>query len=595
MQVEQTEIESISKQLDAAKANGQNWVVFNNNENHTPDWMKYRFFSSAAEAEENCSGRNYPPDYYDQPDYGYEVIHFDDEAPDYRFMAIDTMQRLLEPPALNHKPLEMPINTIVELMDRQSVHLLPGGRYDQLLATFQKEELFPVEWIKPVIPEQEVAQFHVVEHEHAGHQVYEIGHRHRVLESFSSFEQAHRYMEHCVSLSGAMGERPDYLLIGQYHNKPCRLDMEGAPEANCGLTFLTANFQYNTETKEREYVWHQIHSLQGPANIHQYMFAKYNVADGQLQLYNDRLQPADPRAYLVSVYPAHFNNDPITIKHSIIMNEKNLDYLKEELKYRGFSKEVGEELEKNIRAGLSEFVLAPTNKIDGNTLEHQLQYRKGDINETYFFNTMTTTLKSPGENEQGIAQTFYGNENITAKEAYNLLSGRAVNKTYHIYEKVGEGEKPEYKWTPDTYNTWLQLNFNAKDKHGNFEVEKFSEKYGFDVEKSLKQIPLKEVGDWETEERMVKALKKGDIVEGTMERNSVIEKVYVKANPKARVNSVYDSEGNRLSKEDLKVAKSNRVATHEDVAEDVKKKHQLDNQRVDESTKQQNKKNGIKQ
>ena len=63
------------------------------------------------------------------------------------------------------------------------------------------------------------------------------------------------------------------------------------------------------------------------------------------------------------------------------------------------------------------------------------------------------------QHPEAIKQTFYvGKEeaNITLKEAYNLMSGRAVYK-----EKLSNSEGQEYK-------AWLQLDFKVTDKNGNF-------------------------------------------------------------------------------------------------------------------------------
>ncbi len=65
----------------------------------------------------------------------------------------------------------------------------------------------------------------------------------------------------------------------------------------------------------------------------------------------------------------------------------------------------------------------------------------------YFFNKYNLTLKQ--ENSPNMMeQTFYINKgnNITLKEAFNLVSGRSINKD--LTNKEGQ-----------VYNAWMQMDF----------------------------------------------------------------------------------------------------------------------------------------
>lgn len=573
MNVEMEHTAQLLDFLDRAKEEGKNWVAFNDLHDATLLPEQMHAFHSAADAEYFCSGHNYEaaqlsehlPGYIGQPAY-------------YHYMAIDSLRYAIT--GQSGKLPEVSMSEVSHLLQQQSLYLLPGGQYDRMEAVFQHGELFPVTWKKAVIPADEVVQYHVVQHEHTGGQVYEIGHRHRVLESFTDFEQARLYMEGGVNLSESMREKYDYLLVGQFRDKPLRLDVEGYPEPGCGLTFMTAIRQYNTESRTSEYVWHPVHSLHDPVSITQQLFAIYNPSDNRLKTYDGSLMETRPEENLASVYPSYFMYyDSITIKNSIKMNTENLKYLQENLKYTGFDTLLNAELEKNIGEKKPEFQLTHSAKIGQDMMEYALHFKQGDKNEMYFFNRMEATLKKPGENEQGVTQTFYQNQNITAKEAYNLLDGRAVHKTYHVYEKIGEGEQAQYKRTDETYNTWLQVNFDKKDKHNNFELNKYPERYGFDVERSLKEMPLKELDDYQTTERIVKSLKKGNLVEVTLNNKDVAEKIFLKANPQDRAINAYDANKNRLVKDDLKI-------------DETKKRQQLNN--TEEQAPEQKKKRGQK-
>jgi hypothetical protein len=144
------------------------------------------------------------------------------------------------------------------------------------------------------------------------------------------------------------------------------------------------------------------------------------------------------------------------------MNEKNVDYLKTRLKYLGFGEKLNGELEANIKKQPEQFqlrLIGEFNKSEQKDhVEYKLDFRKSDQTDMYFLNRYHATLKNddPGKER---TQTFYINNGsgITAKEAYNLLDGRSVNK-----DLVNAAEKP--------YNAWLQLDFSEKDKNDNFKM-----------------------------------------------------------------------------------------------------------------------------
>lgn len=104
------------------------------------------------------------------------------------------------------------------------------------------------------------------------------------------------------------------------------------------------------------------------------------------------------------------------------------------------------------------------------------------------------------QHPDAIKQTFYiGNkeDNVTLKEAYNLMSGRAIFK-----EKVNkEGEK---------YTAWQQLNFKETDTHGNFKLRTFNENYGFDLKAILQNHPIKELQNETDSQRLIESLERGN-------------------------------------------------------------------------------------
>src|SRR5690606_18504019 len=104
-------------------------------------------------------------------------------------------------------------------------------------------------------------------------------------------------------------------------------------------------------------------------------------------------------------------------------------------------------LEKNIAEGKEKFDIAISAQFDNkhslkdeeypkDTINYELHFSKSKKSDNYFLNNYAATLEKGGADE-AIRQTFYLNKgnDITAKEAYNLLSGRSVSKTVEISPK----------------------------------------------------------------------------------------------------------------------------------------------------------------
>jgi hypothetical protein len=129
------------------------------------------------------------------------------------------------------------------------------------------------------------------------------------------------------------------------------------------------------------------------------------------------------------------------------MNKSNVEYLQRSLKYLGFGTALNEVLEKNLVEGKEKFAIATSAQFDNkhslkdkeypkDTINYELHFSKSEKSDNYFFNNYAATLEKGGTNET-LRQTFYLNRgnDITAKEAYNLLSGRSISKTVEISPK----------------------------------------------------------------------------------------------------------------------------------------------------------------
>jgi hypothetical protein len=211
------------------------------------------------------------------------------------------------------------------------------------------------------------------------------------------------------------------------------------------------------------------------------------------------------------------------------MNAKNLEFLKEGIKYLGFGEGLNNKLTEEIGSGKNNFQLHTENQYGRDKVNYVLDFSKSDKSDMYFFNKYTATL--PGEKpDQDKSQTFFikKNSGVTAKEAYNLLNGRSVNKDLTNQE----GEK---------YNAWLQIDWNQKDNNGNHKFKMIHEAYGFNLQEILKKHPIKEINDQTSNDRLMQSLERGNLHQVTFVKGDKEEKMFIEANPQYKSLNVFDS------------------------------------------------------
>jgi len=219
-----------------------------------------------------------------------------------------------------------------------------------------------------------------------------------------------------------------------------------------------------------------------------------------------------------------------------IMNEKNLEFLKDQLKYTGFGETFESVLKENMHKGEKEFKLEREGVYGTDTMTAVLNFKKSDQSDMYFFNSYHVSLKKEQAKET-MEQTFYinsNNSNITLKEAYNLMEGRAVNKDL----KTKEGE---------SYNSWIQMDFKVTDDNGSFKLNHYHQNYGYDLEASLAKHSIKELDTPKYKEDLLNSLKKGNLQSVTFVVNGVESKKYVEANPHFKTINVYDNNMQRIN------------------------------------------------
>lgn len=218
------------------------------------------------------------------------------------------------------------------------------------------------------------------------------------------------------------------------------------------------------------------------------------------------------------------------------MNQQNLEYLKERLFYLGFAEKLNAKLEENIKAGTEKFQIPFSAEFKQGdkkaVVEYSVDFSKSKKNDDmYFINKYQATLKGedPSKDKTHLFYIDKGN-GVAAKEAFNMLEGRAVLKT--MFDK--EGEK---------YKQWQQLNFGAKDKHDNNVVDTFHEKYGFNLDKALTRHPIKELEDPQRKAELIRSLEKGNRPQVTIKIDDKEHKMFLEARPADRRVNVFDENG----------------------------------------------------
>ena len=260
-------------------------------------------------------------------------------------------------------------------------------------------------------------------------------------------------------------------------------------------------------------------------------------------------------------------NDYLSTNKSNVMNEQNFEYLKDNIKYMGFGEKLNTELENQLRTGDAEFQLSAATQVNKKQFEAKLQFRKSDNSDMYFFNSYNASLQR--KNGELVSQTFYLNKGkgITAKEAYNLLEGRAVCK--ELSTKDGQ-----------TYKAWVQLNFDKKDKHNNHEVKQFHENYGFDLKAAVSKFAVLEMNDDEKANALMHSLQKGNIQSVSIEKDGNISKVFIEANPQYKTVTLYDGQMKRMQKEELSQYHSVQQSQQKEIKQDQKQEIKHDAKRT---------------
>lgn len=217
------------------------------------------------------------------------------------------------------------------------------------------------------------------------------------------------------------------------------------------------------------------------------------------------------------------------------MNEKNYDYLSNQIKYTGFGEELQAQLKDKMLKQEPEFILKFQKDFGNDQTVATLHFRKSGENDMYFFNRYSLMLKNE-QHPEAINHTFFigtKEDNTTLKEAYNLMSGRA------IYKEVSPKDA-------ENYHAWFQINFQETDANGNYKMKMYHQKYGFDLKSVLKKHPIKELNNEIDSKRLIESLERGNRQQVTITVDGQEKKLLIEAAPKFKSLNFYEASGQRI-------------------------------------------------
>lgn len=222
--------------------------------------------------------------------------------------------------------------------------------------------------------------------------------------------------------------------------------------------------------------------------------------------------------------------------------EEVINYLKNQLMYLGFGQDekLHQQLEKSVleSENNTKFHLAvPYDKVqEGNHAQFLINFHKSDKGGVYL-NSFKGVLVV-GETGEERTHSFGANK-FTAKEAVNLLEGRAVKAQF------------TNKFTNELDDVFVQLKLKEeKNEFNNYQMKMFNKNFGINTKDIVDKSPLIFEGEnaEKTKEMVIKSLEKGNIVSVKFkdENNKEMNGKAI-LNPQYKNINLYDEQMNRMN------------------------------------------------
>jgi hypothetical protein len=223
-----------------------------------------------------------------------------------------------------------------------------------------------------------------------------------------------------------------------------------------------------------------------------------------------------------------------------VMNTQNAEFLKKSLLNLGFGDTLNSQLDKEMAAKTPDFKLGLSHEFNQKSVDYTLHFKAGDNQDMYFFNKYDATVNHKDDPAKDVHQSFFINKGsgITAKEAFNLMEGRAVHKQLYNLE----GQK---------YQSWLTLDDKNLTENGNKKIKHYHENYGYDIDKVIAGKGIKELEDPKAKDELMYSLKKGNAQQITVGGEDGDKKYFIAANPQFKTVDLYDHQMKKIKREEL--------------------------------------------
>lgn len=220
--------------------------------------------------------------------------------------------------------------------------------------------------------------------------------------------------------------------------------------------------------------------------------------------------------------------------------DENLQKLQDKVKYLGLgdTQEMRDKIAQIYHGdlGKSQINTSSNRVMVGNKAEFTLNFNKTE--KGVFFNSYDAKLTTKQGEER--SHTFnVQNNNVTSKEAINLLEGRAVKMNFQKLDtETGE-------ITENQAFIKLKLKDEKTDK-GNYKLEGYNvNSYGIGIDKIMEKSNIK--GTPQELENVKKHLEKGNITSVTFQHEQKEIKGYAVFNPQWKMLNLYDEKMSRVN------------------------------------------------
>jgi hypothetical protein len=222
---------------------------------------------------------------------------------------------------------------------------------------------------------------------------------------------------------------------------------------------------------------------------------------------------------------------PAHIRQFQEQRRDNLESLKSQLAGTGFS-DFGGKLESQLDADHLKHVIPLSSQLDPNrSLNVSLHFEK-DAQDVFHFTTIEATLRHHDGKKVDQSYKFKLDEwpGLKAQQVKNLLEGRAVRQ--HFTDITG---RPK--------SQWLEL------PAGETMVRKYTEAYGFDLQKVIDTLPLSTISGGK--KALTEKLEQGQQIPVVWSHAGANETVYLRADPSNETVKLTDASKRAVTPEQL--------------------------------------------